>query len=165
MIQELIFLFFAGMALGCAVLAVTLKNLFHAALCFAGALFGVSGIFIFLGSEFLAVVQILVYLGAIAVLIIFALMLAPRQFLEQGKKPASKLFMCLAVGGSLFVVLGALFLKSPVALSPAGTETLSLKHLGEALLTKFVLPFEVIALVLLVAVIGAVIHAWEGVKK
>lgn len=164
MIRELIFILFAGLTLGFAILAVTLKNLFHAALCLAAALFGVAGIFIFLGSEFLAAVQVLVYIGAITVLIIFALMLSPPQFLETGKKSVSKFFFCLAVSASLFMVLAALYLKFPVP-AVEGARDFSLKHLGEVLLTKFVLPFEVIALVLLVAIIGAVIHAWEGAKK
>lgn len=164
MIQELIFLFFAAFSFSFAVLAVTLKNLFHAAFCFAAMLFGVSGIFIFLGSEFLAVVQILVYLGAIAVLIIFALMLSPPQFLETQKKPAWKLFFSLSIALSLLVLLGAFLLKrssfQEVASAPP-----TLKKLGQEVLTHFVLPFEVIALVLLVAIVGAVILAWEGPKR
>lgn len=163
MIQELIFIFFVVMAMGFAVLAATLKNLFHAALSLAAMLFAVSGLFIFLGSEFLAVVQVLVYIGAIAVVIIYALMLSPPQFLEIGTRSVSKIFFCVAVGASLFVVLCALYLKFPVPSVPTGD--ISLTHLGEMLLTKYVLPFEVIALVLLVAIIGAVLLAWEGIKK
>jgi len=165
MIEQLIFLLFAGMVLGFGVLAVSLKNIFHAALCFAGAMFGISGIFIFLGSEFIAVVQILIYLGAIGVLIIFAIMISPPALLRAETKSASKLFFCLSVSVSFFVVLTALFLKTDIPQAGPDLGEIPLSQLGEMLLTEYVFPFEVIALVLLLAIIGAVMHAWGGMEN
>lgn len=164
MIEQLIFLLFAGIVLGFGVLAVSLKNIFHAALCFAGAMFGVAGLFIFLGSEFIAVVQILIYLGAIGVLIIFAIMISPPALLRSETKSASKLFFCLSVSISFFVVLTALFLKSNITQAGSDLGEIPISQLGEMLLTEFVFPFEVIALVLLLAIIGAVMHAWGGME-
>lgn len=165
MIKELIFLLFSGVVLGFGVLAVTLKNIFHAALCFAVAMFGISGLFIFLGSEFLAVVQLLVYLGAIGVLIIFAIMISPPDLLRAETKSISKLFFCLSSSAALAVVVVSLYLKSNLEPVPGTGQGVSLGKMGELLLTKFVFPFEVIALVLLLAIIGSVFHAWSGTGK
>jgi len=162
MIQELIFLLFAGVVLGFGVLAVTLKNIFHAALCFAVSMFGISGIFIFLGSEFVAVVQLLVYLGAVGVLIIFAIMISPPDLLRAETKSISKLFFCLSASVALAVVLTALYLKSPLEPIAKADEGIALAKIGELLLTKYIFPFEVIALVLLLAIIGSIFHAWSG---
>lgn len=165
MIKELIFLLFAGGVIGFAALAVSLKNIFHAALCLAGSLFGVAGLFIFLGSEFLAVVQLLVYFGAIGILIIFTIMISPPALLKNESKSINKLFFALATSASLFLVLLGLFAKASLEAEKTGLGELSIARIGELLLTKFVLPFEVIALVLLLAIIGAIIHAWDGAEK
>ncbi len=164
MIKELIFLLFAGGAVGFALLAVSLKNLFHAALCLAATLFSVAGIFIFLGSEFLAVIQLLVYFGAIGILIIFTIMISPPALLKNETKSVSKFFFALAAAGSLFFILFALLAQSTLETETVELGLVSISQLGTLLLTDFVFPFEVIALVLLLAIVGAIIHAWGGAE-
>ena len=164
MIQDLIFFLFAGGVIGFGALAVSLRNIFHAALCLAAALFSVAGIFIFLGSEFVAVIQLLVYFGAIGILIIFAIMISPPALLRAETKSINKLFFCLATSASLFFVLLAFFAKVTFPVAAPGVAPIPLNRLGELLLTKFVFPFEVIALVLLLAIVGAIIHAWSGAE-
>lgn len=164
-IKDLIFLVFAGGAVGFGLLAVSLKNIFHAALCLAGALFSVAGIFIFLGCEFLAVIQLLVYFGAIGILIIFAIMISPPALLINETKSVNKFFFALAAAASLFLVLLGLLAKAALKADVTKLVELPVARLGELLLTDFVFPFEVIALVLLLAIIGAVIHAWGGAEQ
>ena len=134
---------------------VTLRNLFRAALSLGIVLIGVAGLFILLEAEFLALVQILVYVGAILTLVVFAIMLtaklqaAPLARASRQPLPAAVvsvgLFACLAsVAGSL----------ADQEFSTAGVVTLA--ALGQQLVTTLVLPFEVISLVFVAAMVGAI---------
>ncbi|PIQ82746.1 MAG: NADH-quinone oxidoreductase subunit J [Candidatus Omnitrophica bacterium CG11_big_fil_rev_8_21_14_0_20_64_10] len=135
--------------------AVSQRNLFRAALGLALALFGVAVLYLFLQAEFLAVAQLLVYVGAILMLIIFGVMLTAGI-----ADPAVPRWNRQAVGaalacGALAVGLVAAVLRAPW-LAGAGKEfTLPLEALGRGLLGRYLLPFELLSLLLLGALIGA----------
>lgn len=152
-----IFYILAIMAGVSALLVVTLKNIFHSALFLVLTLFSVAGIYVLLGAEFLAGVQVLIYVGAITILMIFAIMLtyqinnrSIKQVNEQ-VLPAS-LIVLVFFGMSLFALIKTVWPVSDGSLPERNTF-----ELGRQLLSTYVVPFEVVSIVLLVALIGAII--------
>lgn len=147
-----------------AVWVVTLRNLFRAALCLGLVLVGVAGLFLLLEAEFLAFVQILVYVGAILTLVVFAIMLTARAHQTPDVGPSRQRgaagLACLA----LFILLSRLVVAMPL---PQPTiNAVSLESLGRELITTLILPFELISLVFVAAMIGAVVIAWSpGLHK
>ena len=162
MSQDIVFWALAVTSIGSALLVVHIRNLFQSALFLVLSFLSIAGLFILLSAEFLAVVQILIYVGAISVLVIFAIMLS--QDVHQGNR--STLVQPLAILVS--VMTGALLtygmLKAkwsllpdnlPKVLDQVFTETP--QHLGILLVRNYVLPFEIAGILLLVAVISALV--------
>jgi len=142
-----------------ALLVVSLKNIFHCALFLILALFGVAGIYILLHAEFLAAVQVLIYVGAISILIIFAIMLTSQLASEKIKQSNEQVWVALVVClGFLLITLGSL-LRSTWNVVEAPLPADNIRTLGKLIMTDFVLPFEVVSVVLLAALIGAVVLA------
>ena len=153
--MTLVLLLLAAMVLASAVWVVTLRNLFRAALSLGVVLLGVAGLFLLLEAEFLAFVQILIYVGAILTLVVFAIMLTARL---QGPSaaPASRQPLPAALAAlALFAVLAGATqpLLWPEAPSAAAVP---LATLGQQLVTRLVLPFEVVSLVFVAAIVGAI---------
>ena len=141
-----------------AAFVVVLSNLFRAALSLGLVLLGVAGVFLWLGAEFLAFVQILVYVGAILTLIVFAIMLTTR--FQQTLTPVSigRCVISAAVSAGLFGVLATAINAMAPSLPPAEAGV-SLPRLGQELITRLALPFEVVSLVFVAAIVGAVVVA------
>ncbi len=164
--QQIIFLIVAIVTLGSALMVVTSRNLVHAALWLVSTLFGVAIIYALLNAGFLAVVQVVVYIGAIAILFIFAVMLTRKDQLEGGLQLNSgwwlgALIAVLTFGG-LFGMLQSWSGFSKVAADiPVGFDAVN--QLGNALTSPagFVLPFEVASVLLLAALVGAVYIAFN----
>ena len=148
----------AAIALTGALLAVGLKNIFHNILGFAFAMLGVAGVFLSLGSDFLAVVFVLIYVGAVAIAMVYAVMLSYP--LDQAPWPRSG---GKIAGAALFAGVGALGLWLVVGkarwLSAGGTPRITAADTGVRLLQDYVLAFELISVLLLVAMMGAVMIA------
>lgn len=147
-----------AMILVAAILTVTVRNLFHAAIFLAFTLLGVAAIYFFLRAEFLAGVQILLYVGAIMTLVIFAIMLTAKianPHIPQSNRQQIPVFALLAI--SAFFLVSAI-VKTPWNVSSTFQTTHAIA-LGKALMGEFIFPFEVISLVLLVALIGAIVIA------
>ena len=151
-----VFVGIAAVTLLGAFLAVWLKNVFHNALALILALFGVAALFIYLNAEFLAVIQVIIYIGAISIAIIFAIMLSRPWFQQHIKREPMKLLRGLAASGALFGGIWMLLNKTtwPSA-NTAGDY--SMAAIGRSLLTTYALPFEAVSVVLLVAIIGALV--------
>ena len=144
-----------GLVLISAVWVVWLRNLFRAALSLGLVLVGVAGLFVLLEAEFLAFVQILIYVGAILTLVVFAVMLTMRLHGVPETTRPHQVLPAAVVSLALFAVL----LGFTQALSAPATplpEAVSLQQLGRELITTLVLPFEVISLVFVAAMIGAI---------
>lgn len=159
--DQIIFLLCAALILGSALMVVTTLKLIHAALWLVAALFGVAILYAILQAGFLAVVQVVVYIGAIAVLFIFAVMLTRRQMLDKGAQTRSNwwlpaLLALLILAGLVFMIIGQPAFGRTAAEMPVGVDTL--RNLGIALVSPdaFVLPFEVASILLLAALVGAV---------
>lgn len=141
-----------------AVLTVTVRNLFHSAIFLAFTLLGVAGIYFFLHADFIAAIQILLYVGAIMTLVIFAIMLT----VKIGDPHVSQTNRQRLPALVLFVLLGTI-LVSAIRRMPwklaASAQTVDAATLGKALMGEFVLPFEVISIVLLIALVGTIVVA------
>lgn len=139
-----------------ATMAVALKKVFHNLLGFGLSLVGLAGISLVLGSEFVALMQLLIFLGGVAVAMVFAVMMStPR---EQAEEPrtADRVLPALLVGAGLPAVMAAMLVGGSFPTSPATAELFGVREIGLALLTTFELPFETVSLLLLAAIIGAV---------
>lgn len=164
---QLIFILIAAVTLGSALMVVTSRNLVHSALWLVAALFGVAIVYGLLSAGFLAVVQVVVYIGAIAILMIFAIMLT-RKVIEPegGVRFNSNWGWALVSALILFVGLAWIVSSWPgiSTQAPALSRGFDpLKELGTVLLAPdgYVLAFELASVLLLAALIGAIVVAWD----
>ena len=141
-----------------AVLTVTVRNLFHAAIFLAFSLIGVACVYFFLRADFLAGVQILLYVGAILTLIIFAIMLTSKMADPKVPQTNRQRYPTLVLLAAFAYFLIPAVLKASWK-TTAQIQTADAIKLGKALMGEFVFPFEVISLVLLIALIGAIVIA------
>jgi NADH-quinone oxidoreductase subunit J len=164
--EQIIFLIVGAVTLIAGLLVVTVRNLVHAALWLVATLFGVAIIYTLLNASFLAVVQVVVYIGAIAILFIFAVMLTRRQAAETGDSVNKNWWMGALMAVLTFAGLAYLlqtwsgFSKQASAI-PSGFDAIN--QLGNALTSPagYVLPFEVASVLLLAALVGAVYLAFN----
>lgn len=161
MLLQVIFLLVSAATLGAALLVVTSRNLFHSALFLTASFFGIAALYILLEAEFLAVVQVLIYVGAIATLIVFAIMLSRGGFREAAR-PVNDQWPLVVIGAlALFVVLVVLIQRIAWPVVEAKPATDILAELGRAFMGPYVIPFEVASVLLVVALIGAILIARE----
>ena len=152
------FLIIAIITLSGAFAAATLRKLIHAALCLVIAFVGLAAYFFLLGAEFVGLVQVFVYVGAVAVLIVFTILLTRREVNGTGGINWSGAIVALAVfGGLLWTILKTKSLAIPAP----QIEPLTVKRIGEVLMTDFVWPLQCVALVLTAALIGALVLVME----
>lgn len=153
--QEIVFILIGLGTAASAILTVTSKNLVHAALFLATTLAGIGAEFLVLRADFLAWVQIVVYVGAIAVLFLFGLMLtnAPigREALDSQNKPLG-----LAVSVSMFAVLMTLMVDAYGGMRQPLDSQPRIADIGDAIFSTWVFPFELVSLLLLAALVGAI---------
>jgi NADH-quinone oxidoreductase subunit J len=162
----IVFIIIAAVTLGAALMVVTARNLVHAALWLVLTLFGVAVMFVLLSAGFLAVAQVVIYIGAIAILMIFAIMLTRNVAAESIPQINSNWIWAAVLSVALFASLAWLlsgwsgFSMAPPELSPRADP---LRDLGAALVSPdlYVIPFEVASVLLLAALIGAIMVAWE----
>ena len=164
--EKIIFLAVAIFTLVSALQVVITGNLVHAALWLISTLFGVAVIFALLNAGFLAVVQVVVYIGAIAILFIFAVMLTRKDMRDQGPQLNKNwwfgaLLSVFTFGGLFFLLRGWNGLSKTAADFPSSFDAVN--ELGNALTspTGYVLPFEVASVLLVAALVGAVYVAFN----
>ncbi|MGB9602914.1 MAG: NADH-quinone oxidoreductase subunit J family protein [Verrucomicrobiia bacterium] len=157
--MSLTFLILSILLIVGATAAMTLKNLVHCALCLAGvfAIFGL--IFIYQNAEFIGLIQILVYVGAVAVLILFAIMLVKGDKFGETSPFINSWKLGVFVSFLLFLVILICVLTSKLPQPTEGVGYISAKVIGRELMTKYVLPLEVVGLLLTAALIGGVFLA------
>ena len=148
----------AVLTLSTALAAATLPKLIHAALSFAIAFVGVAAFYFLLGAEFVGLVQVFVYIGAVAVLIVFTILLTRRDLEKDHGFNWAGVVIALAVfGGLLWSIL-----KTPTLGIVAPTiEPLTVTHIGQTLMTDYVWPLQCVGLVLTAALIGALVLVME----
>ena len=148
-----------------AVAAMTLRNLVHCALSLAVTFAGLAALYLQLDAQFVGFAQILVYVGAVAILIVFVILLTRGAERPQEAIFSSSWVVGLVVAAVVFIVLIAAIAGSSVAAAHAPTDLeTNVQQIGHALMTRFVLPLEVVGLLLTAALIGAVIIALNEKK-
>jgi NADH-quinone oxidoreductase subunit J len=156
-LQEVIFAILGLAGIGAALRLVTAKNVVHAALYLVVSLATVAGVYLLLAAEFVAWVQVLIYVGAIVVLLLFSLMLtrAPigREALDNQQRGLAAVVGVIVLAGLAFLVQDA-FGNDRLILRPTNTA-----DIGDELFSTFVLPFEVVSFLLLAALVGAIVLA------
>lgn len=176
-VEQFVFLAISAFTLIMAVLVVTKRNIFHAALALMASFLGVAGLYVLLDAGFLAAAQLLVYIGAISILLIFAIMMT-RRLMQTTEAPFNSqagfaLITAVVTFAVIFWVFFAFrevwpiipdattFLAAKPEVPPQIVEG-SIARLGESFVsaTEYVLPFEITSVLLLAALIGAIIVAW-----
>ncbi len=161
------FLIVGAVTAGSAMAAMALRNLVHSALCLVVTFAGLAALYLQLDAEFVGLVQILVYIGAVSILIVFAILLT------RGTDPASPASFTNATPWAISIAVAVLLVmvgaiqqsdalqRGTTEQSPAGSEVVSVpvKTLGVRLMEEYVVPLEVMGLLLTAAMIGAVIIA------
>jgi NADH-quinone oxidoreductase subunit J len=147
------------MTLGAALMVVIARNLLHAVLSLILSFIGVAGLYITLSADFVAVTQVLIYAGAISVLILFAMMLTPRAARDNAETflqgPA------LVLAGLMAATIAGVAAATDWSEASRGPFTETAQAIGEALLNTYVLPFEIASVLLLVAMVGAIVLVRE----
>ena len=176
-VQAIAFYIFATVAVAAGVMVISARNPVHSVLFLILAFFNAAGLFVLLGAEFIAMILVIVYVGAVAVLFLFVVMMLDINFVElrQG------FLQYLPIGGLIGVVLlvELAFILASWTLAPAGaakltaptppiTEATNTVAIGRILYTDYVYLFQASGIILLVAMIGAIVltlRSREGVKK
>ena len=156
--NSIAFILITILMLAAALAAATLRKLMHAALSFAVALVGLAAFFFLLGAEFVGLVQIFVYIGAVAVLIVFTILLTRRDVEKDRGFNWSGVAIAIAVFGGL---VWAILKTQSVSVVAQQIETLTVKRTGEVLMTNYVWPLQCVGLLLTAALIGALILVVE----
>lgn len=162
----IVFFIFAIIAVASAWGVVTSKNIVHSALFLALSFTGVAVLYILLNAEFLAAAQILVYTGAISIMVIFAVMLTVRGDVRESSPETKKWIWGTGVAGLLFALIALVILTNENwrILPMTTTTTGGTAELSALLMQWYMIPFEAAAVLLTIALIGAVILA-KGVKE
>ena len=166
MLNSIPFYLTALMTLGFAIAAMTLRNLVHCALCVAGAFAGIAMVYLQLDAEFVGFAQILVYIGAVAILVVFAVLLTRGTEVKAGVAMLSQSWIAGVIVAGL-VLAG---IVTPILLSPSlkhsvvGGASAPVQDIGKELMNRYVLPLETIGLLLTAALLGAVVVAMQDKK-
>jgi NADH-quinone oxidoreductase subunit J len=174
-IPALFFYLFAGLCVGCAFMVIASKNPVHSVLYLILTFVNASGLFVLMGAEFLAMILIVVYVGAVAVLFLFVVMMLDVDFAELRQGVLQYLPFGALIGAvllaELLLVLGAWVIGPAVPraiTSPIPPDISNTEALGRVLYTKYIYYFQASGLVLLVAMIGAIVLTLRhkaGVKR
>jgi NADH-quinone oxidoreductase subunit J len=156
---ELVFLLLSLLAVGSALLVVTTRNLVHAALWLVVTLGSVAGVFLVLAAEFVAWVQVLIYVGAVVVLLLFALMLTKAPTGPQTDLTVARALPAAVVAGLVGVLLCVTVVAGfrDVRLDLDDAVVGSAEVTGDTVFRMWVLPFEVLSVLLLAALVGAIV--------
>jgi len=162
----LLFILFAGMAIGCALAVVAQRNPLYSAISLIGVFISLACLYVMLAAPFIAAVQVIVYAGAIMVLVVFVIMLLNVEQEERGR-PRLKFLVPTAIALAAILIGEVAFILVSVQefrVNPTATPSnVGLTHsIGSALFTRYLLPFEITSILLLMAIVGAMTLARRG---
>ena len=162
----IVFFIFAIMAIAAAWGVVTSKNIVHSAFYLALSFAGVAVLYVLMNADFLAAVQLLIYTGAVAIMVVFAVMLTLRGDVRESNPENRSWFMGALVSVFVFAIIAVVILTNPDwrVLAAPWTGGGSAEDMSILLLTQFMIPFEAAAVLLTIALVGAVILA-KGVNE
>ena len=162
----LLFILFAGLAIGCGLAVVAQRNPLYSAISLIGVFISLACLYVMLAAPFIAAVQVIVYAGAIMVLVVFVIMLLNVEQEERGR-PRLKFLVPVAVVLSAILIAEVAFILVSVQefrVNPtANPSDIGLTHsIGAQLFTRYLLPFEITSILLLMAIVGAMTLARRG---
>ena len=160
MISTLLFILFAGMAIGCALTMVAQRNPLYSAISLIGVFISLACLYVMLAAPFIAAVQVIVYAGAIMVLVVFVIMLLNVE-LEEPRRNRLAFLVPVAIGLAAVLIAETAFILYSVQASPhTPRENVSnvglTSSVGTGLFTEYLLPFEITSVLLLMAIVGAI---------
>ena len=163
MADQIFFYLFAGIILLGALLTITRRSAVHSAICLISTLLGVAGLFLHLRAEFLAAVQVILYVGGIMVLFLFVIMLVNLDEAARERQFNRQWLLAIVAAGVLLAELGYGLFKGreafPIGQALPGLPPPNTEAIADALYKQYMLPFEIASIMLLVAMVGAVVMA------
>ena len=166
--EQLVFYLFALLTVGSAVVVVTIKNIVYAAFSLMVTLFSVAGLYVFLQADFLAATQVIVYVGGILVLILFGVMMTSGRLDMKLKLERGQLFWGGVVSLFIFGLLLSVITNTPQweNVDAGASQEATTHKIGEMIMQQeFLLPFEIVSVLLLVALIGAALISRKEVRE
>ncbi len=160
-IVAIAFYILAALMVISALAVVLQRNIIYSALFLALSFLSVAGIYVILQAEFLAAIQILIYAGAVIILILFAIMLTQRAQSSESNAFNGQAAVAGVVAVAFFAVLGTILIRTQWNVGLEAPTQPNTELLGQALFNQYVLPFEIASILLLVAMIGAIVIARE----
>lgn len=162
----LLFILFGAMAIGCALAVVAQRNPLYSAISLIGVFISLACLYVTLAAPFIAAVQVIVYAGAIMVLVVFVIMLLNVEE-EEHRRPRLRFLVPAAVALAGVLIAEVAFILVTVQQSPVvpGSSTSDVgltQSIGSALFTRYLLPFEITSILLLMAIVGAMTLARRG---
>jgi len=163
---DVIFWFFAVVILGSAAIVVFSRNIIYSAFALLFTFFGVAGFYVLLGADFIAITQLLVYVGGILVLLVFGVMLTNKVVSVEMKTGTLNVGLAMVVVSlTAGTIAGIFYATEWTVVTPGVMPPTTAGELGKMLMTSYLLPFEVASVVLLVALIGAAMISRKAPKK
>ncbi|HJY26786.1 MAG TPA: NADH-quinone oxidoreductase subunit J [Pyrinomonadaceae bacterium] len=158
----LLFILFAGMAIGCGLAVVAQRNPLYSAISLIGVFISLACLYVMLAAPFIAAVQVIVYAGAIMVLVVFVIMLLNVEHEERGRTRLKFLVPTAVVLAAVLIAEVAFILFSVTNPTPAVSNIGLTGSIGTQLFTRYLLPFEITSILLLMAIVGAMTLARRG---
>lgn len=175
--QTVVFIVFclvAALIVGSAAMVVTVRNVIHSALWLISTFFGVGALYLLLEAEFVAVIQVLIYVGAVSILILFAIMLTKQVSGADAQQQYGRWWVALLISVLLF---GAVIVPTvvgqnwnsvpptPIAATGQPSGLAGAAEIGVAFMREYLIPFEIVSVLLLVALIGAIVVASDVLPR
>ncbi|MBI4265663.1 MAG: NADH-quinone oxidoreductase subunit J [Acidobacteria bacterium] len=157
--EPIVFWVLTVVLVGSALAVVLSKNLFHAVLWLALALTGTAGVFLLLEAEFLAAVQLLLYAGGVVTIVVFAIVVTERLVGERITQTNRRITGAALVAFTVLALIVSTVVRQPLASARPAVEGDLTRAIGEGVLTRYVLPFELLALLMVAALLGAIYFA------
>jgi NADH:ubiquinone oxidoreductase subunit 6 (subunit J) len=157
--HPVLFVILAVWVLVCALGVVAFRNIVHSAMAMVLCFLGVAGVFVLLDAGLLAIIQILVYVGAISVVVLFAIMLTEQHHAKLGFFFNRQAVFAAPLAVATAVVITVILVTSKMLPNGSRSHNVSLAGIASGLFNQYVLPFELVSLVLLAAMIGAIVLA------
>ena len=153
--EAIVFYVFALITVGSAAVVVLARSLIYSAFSLLFTFFGVAGLYLLLGADFLAATQMLVYVGGILVLLLFGVMLTHKIYNLNLRSDVNQFLPGLIVAAGIFAVLTVTAIRTPWAIGPGRLPEPTTAEIGKLFLSTYILPFEAASVLLLVALLGA----------
>jgi NAD(P)H-quinone oxidoreductase subunit 6 len=164
-ISTAVFYLVAAITVGSAMMVAFSRNIIYSAFSLLGTFMGVAGLYVFLGADFVAAVQVLIYVGGILVLILFAVMLTHRiTDVEITNRAAGRIPALIVIGVFVYLLVQTVH-ETSWAKAKEVVYAATTNKIGDLFLDTYLLPFELASLVLLAAMIGAVVLSRKEIKE